>query len=377
VDRKKARGPLKLLADELPPLRRSMLQKLVRLLRLLSLYHETNKMTANNLAVVMGPNVCRPLVMALTTEALAQTQNVTNAVITLIDDYEFILPREPPSADKHLTQVKRESRVFDPLQINVSDESSSVERSPSGSKVSFTNVKEAEDAIDTKLSISLSDIKPDILLVPPKSARSGGRQRGSSAAARNRGFSNALEWLVTSVQEDALDDQIVADEETNLQETLSANISSETMTAAPSLSASGKKRSTKKAKTQVDNSQPTEPFDPSSDAIASGATISQPKKERSKKLKSESSTNSTSETSTSNSEPPSPREKPSLSDSTKSSGSTSSSGKKRSSKSRLTSDPASPRGDSTAQSSADEAQKSPRRKIAPPSREGSLRTEDF
>src|SRR5437899_856596 len=89
-----------------------MLQKLIRLLRLLSLYHETNKMTANNLAVVMGPNICRPRTMTLSSEALGQTQCVTNAVIALIDEYEFILPREPPSSDKYLTQAKRESGIF-------------------------------------------------------------------------------------------------------------------------------------------------------------------------------------------------------------------------------------------------------------------------
>jgi hypothetical protein len=374
LDKKKGRAALKALVDELPPLRRSMLQQLIRLLRLLSLYHETNKMTASNLAVVMGPNICRPQSMASTMEALTEAQCVTNATILLIDDYEFILPREPPSEDTHLTKVKRSSRVLiDPLvSVSITD----MERSPSDNKV---GPKEAEDAIDSKLSLSLSDIKPDQLLAPPKSARSAprSRSRGSSATPRNRGFSNALEWLVTSVQEDVLDDQIIIEEETALSPTTAAAGSesgaseSSSQPTTPrgdltqSFSSSSRKRSSKKSKTHSDAS-PTVDVESS---ISDTSTITVPKKERSKKLKSESSTNSTT---SSTSEPPSPREKSTLGDSVKSNSSTSSatssSGKKKS-KTKLTL--------GSEATEHEDAPKSPRRKIAPPSREGSLKTEDF
>lgn len=381
VERKKARTPLKELADKLPPLRRLMLQRLIRLLRLLSLYCETNKMTANNLAVVMGPNICRPEKMEMTVEALAEAQCVTNAVITLIMDYEFILPREPPNSDKHLAHVKRKSRVdnFMVPGINLPKAGSEAD--------SITSVKEAEDAIDSKLSLSLSELKPDVAMAEPMSARgpARSRQRGPSSA-RNRGFSNALEWLVTSVQEDTLEDVISSDlpalpEESaaNDSSLMSSSGSSGTnsgTTGVSSLSPSNsatlksRRRMSKKAKTANDGS--TQPESPREVSTASTSTngsesaslqLNLSAGRRSKKLRSESSGNSTSaDTASSTSEPPSPRE-----------GKSSSSGhkKKKSNKSSASASGDSPRRDP----SADEENvgvPSPRRRIAPPSRESSV-----
>lgn len=371
MDKKKARAALKTVVDELPPLRRSMLQQLIRLLRLLSLYHETNKMTASNLAVVMGPNICRAQTMGSTMEALAHVQCVTNATIFLIDEYELILPREPPSEDRRLTHVKRSSRALvEPLAL------ADLNRSGAGSK---DGAREAEDAITSQLSLSLSDLKPDVVLSQPKSARSAprARARGPSANAK-RGFSNALEWLVTSVQEDALEEQI-AEDDSHPATTTAAVVD---VTAEPSSlpttprgeqsstsGSSSRKRSTKKSKTTSDGS--TVEFDlPSAADSPTSGTSSAPKKERSKRLKSENSTNSTA---SSTSEPPSPRSP--LGDSMKSNGSSSSStSTKKKSKSKLA---ASDTLDVQAAATTEEPpkEKSPRRKIPPPSREGSLKAD--
>jgi len=371
LDKKKARAALKTVVDELPPLRRSMLQKLIRLLRLLSLYHDTNKMTASNLAVVMGPNICRAQTMGSTMEALAHVQCVTNATIFLIDDYELILPREPPSEDRRLTHVKRSSRALvEPLAL------ADINRSGAGSK---DGAREAEDAITSQLSLSLSDLKPDVLLTQPKSARSAprARARGPSANAK-RGFSNALEWLVTSVQEDALEEQIAEEDTPAAASTAAvADITSDpsSLPSTPrgeqssTSGSSSKKRSTRKSKTTSDGSTVDFDLPAQVDSPVSSAS-SAPKKERSKRLKSENSTNSTA---SSTSEPPSPRSL-SLGDSMKSNGSTSSSSStKKKSKSKLA---ASDSLDVNAAPSTEETkEKSPRRKIPPPSREGSLKAD--
>jgi hypothetical protein len=356
VEGKAVRAPLKEMADELPPVRRLMLQKLIRLLRLLSLYHETNKMTAVNLAVVMGPNICRPRVMTLSSEALSQTQCVTNAVVGLIDEYEFILPREPPSSDKYLTQAKRESGIFtfDPTSPNL-------ERVPSSGKVSLAS-KEAEDAVSTKLALSLSELSPDAsALKTPQSARGAAnrnRNRGASAAAKNRGFSNALEWLVTSVQDDVLE-EVIADKDDS-PEPASDEISS-------SSSATKLKRS-KKSKSPSNGSKQGD--DETAETGSEASITSPPKRERSKKLKSSSSANSTETSSTSASEPASPREPRGLTDS-------SSSSTKKKKKSTSTSLSRSNLELPSPADSSEDPPKSPRRRIAPPSREASENSGEY
>ena len=384
MDRKKARTPLKELADKLPPLRRLMLQRLIRLLRLLSLYCETNKMTANNLAVVMGPNICRPATMEMSVEALAEAQCVTNAVITLIMDYEFILPREPPNSDKQLAHVKRKSRV-DNLMIP------SLAAKAGGSREAddYVGVKEAEDAIDSKLSLSLSELKPDIAVAEPLSARgpARARQRGPSSA-RNRGFSNALEWLVTSVQDDVLEDVISSDLPSLPEEedsTLAASYgsssaaigSSSTLSPTNSATLKSRRRMSKKAKTANDGSTsshgaaPESPREVSTASTSTNGSESTPLQlnvsagRRSKKLRSESSGNSTSaETASSTSEPPSPRD-------AKSNGSGSGHKKKKSNKSSTSASGDSPRHRESG--TDDDGGPSPRRRVLnPPSRESSI-----
>lgn len=336
-------------------------------------------MTANNLAVVMGPNICRPEKMEMTVEALAEAQCVTNAVITLIMDYEFILPREPPNSDKHLAHVKRKSRVDNFMVPGINLPKAGAEAD------SIVSVKEAEDAIDSKLSLSLSELKPDVAMAEPLSARgpARNRQRGPSSA-RNRGFSNALEWLVTSVQEDTLEEVIATDlpslpEESTVND--SSLMSSSGSSGAPSLSPSNsatlksRRRMSKKAKTANDGS--TQPESPREISTASTSTngsesaslqLNISAGRRSKKLRSESSGNSTSaETASSTSEPPSPRE----GKSTTSTGSGSGHKKKKSNKSSASASGDSPRRDPSADDDSAGAP-SPRRRIAPPSRESSV-----
>lgn len=340
-------------------------------------------MTASNLAVVMGPNICRPEKLDISVEALAEAQCVNNAVITLIVDYEQILPREPPSSDKNLAHVKRKSRVDNFMMVP----GLSLPSKTSSTSDDIVSVKEAEDAIDSKLSLSLSELKPDIAVSEPMSARGPARSRQRAQnSARNRGFSNALEWLVASA--DTLDepgDLPVLPEEEVPEESLAlasstgssgAAAGGSVTTLSPSNSATlkSRRRMSKKAKTANEGttSQAESPreFSTASTSTNGSEIANVPLNisagRRSKKLRSESSGNSTSaETGSSTSEPPSPRDGKSTS-----SGSGSGHKKKKSNKSSASASGDSPRRDPAEEETA--AVPSPRRRILPPSREGSI-----
>jgi hypothetical protein len=82
---------VKKLVQALPQLRLTLLVRLCRLLRVLSVNSDVNRMSPENLAIVMAPNVLRPQGDKVSLDALVETQVVTKLLAVMISNYDVVL----------------------------------------------------------------------------------------------------------------------------------------------------------------------------------------------------------------------------------------------------------------------------------------------
>lgn len=159
---------------KMSPLRRGILKKLLRLLRLISIYSEINKMTVENLAIVITPNIIRPH-DKMEFDHLNEIRYLNNAVSEMILGYTLIFAKEIENEDS-LMNIKLENDL------------------------KKTEVLKS-NSHELKLLPSLSELPKS--KNGPKSDRSDISKQSNKP--RNRGFSNALDWLNTIQKNGDLD----------------------------------------------------------------------------------------------------------------------------------------------------------------------------
>lgn len=228
VQGKKQIISLKKLLSELPPLRFKVLERLCRLLKLISLYSDENKMSAENLSIVMTPNILRAKEMKATTEFLTETQLITSIVTLLIKEYDVLLADHEPnekeerkkfnaqSVKNHLeskfSKIKlgdnpvkgkkhHEILVITPEDFEVSIDNN-IQSNSTDEEIKEnenTPVINNEDNIIVSKSV-LFEQKNDVNDEKPKCLKP------KKSQTRGRSYTNALQWLIAMQEDGKIDD---------------------------------------------------------------------------------------------------------------------------------------------------------------------------
>lgn len=233
VTGKKQIVTLKKLLRELPPVRFKVLERLCRLLKLISINSESNRMSVESLAIVMGPNILRPEEINQTSDYLAESQLVNNIVSVLIKEYDVLLlgvtvkgerkKFNAQSVKNHLetkfSKIKlgdnpivgkkhHELHVITPTDLeeettsdytsqeeSLNETSNNSEDIPSIQITDESIIHTDESTIKENEEKELKELKEKFTRQPKKSQ------------PRGRSYTNALEWLI-AMQEDGKIDEL-------------------------------------------------------------------------------------------------------------------------------------------------------------------------
>jgi hypothetical protein len=104
-DKQQALLDQKALLDALPDENRALLTQLLQFVMKVRANEKQNKMSVNNLAIVLGPNFLRPLEEQDVLKIMDDAALVHRALITLLEEYEFLFGLSPVSGSPNCSDA--------------------------------------------------------------------------------------------------------------------------------------------------------------------------------------------------------------------------------------------------------------------------------
>eukprot|EP01122_Echinamoeba_exundans_P012742 TRINITY_DN5414_c1_g2_i2.p1 TRINITY_DN5414_c1_g2~~TRINITY_DN5414_c1_g2_i2.p1 ORF type:complete len:453 (-),score=99.89 TRINITY_DN5414_c1_g2_i2:99-1457(-) len=196
---KKQLSSLKKLIQSLPQLRLTLLVRLCRLLRILSVNSDVNRMSPENLAIVMAPNVLRPQGDKVSLDALVETQVVTKILAVMIANYDVVLDTidvPPPPSPRSLEAAEGEDnetgsgkKRFQPKLVKGHFEEKYGLIREGSNPLSGKKVSDMEVMTPERLAQSQGSKRPKLKLNVGAAAEDGDaktRERSKSASKRRK-----------------------------------------------------------------------------------------------------------------------------------------------------------------------------------------------